>query len=278
MMLGDGSQREFTYTTRKKALADDVQELAIKSGIKATLRPKGEKDYAIYMKEPNGRNGGFMVWLGNCGVKSVPFSGKIWCPHTKNGTIVARRNGKVCVTGNTYQVAGQDINALLFGYEGRKFPVLENGGILRIVVGGQEYRMAIYHKIGPFESNFNPTHGLKQMNRLRLSMSADIVVGAHKHWGEVLQGYQGVGEEMRPNVYIRSGCYKLNDQWAKERWGVSGEPSGQSVMLWPGERRMQEFLELDTAIEAHESIYIREWLNQVGMLGKIEEALGIARK
>jgi len=34
-------------------------------------------------------------------VKKVDYEGVIWCPHTKNETIIARRKGKVFVTGNT---------------------------------------------------------------------------------------------------------------------------------------------------------------------------------
>jgi len=34
-------------------------------------------------------------------IKKVNYSGVIWCPHTKNETIIARRNGKVFITGNT---------------------------------------------------------------------------------------------------------------------------------------------------------------------------------
>lgn len=34
-------------------------------------------------------------------VRKINYKGVIWCPHTKNETIVARRKGKVFVTGNT---------------------------------------------------------------------------------------------------------------------------------------------------------------------------------
>ncbi len=34
-------------------------------------------------------------------VKKINYEGVIWCPHTKNETIIARRNGKVFITGNT---------------------------------------------------------------------------------------------------------------------------------------------------------------------------------
>jgi len=34
-------------------------------------------------------------------VEKVNYEGIIWCPHTKNETVIARRNGKVFITGNT---------------------------------------------------------------------------------------------------------------------------------------------------------------------------------
>ena len=34
-------------------------------------------------------------------VKKVKYQGIIWCPNTKNETVIARRNGKIFITGNT---------------------------------------------------------------------------------------------------------------------------------------------------------------------------------
>ena len=34
-------------------------------------------------------------------VEKVKYNGIIWCPNTKNETVIARRNGKVFITGNT---------------------------------------------------------------------------------------------------------------------------------------------------------------------------------
>lgn len=42
------------------------------------------------------------------------YKGKIWCPRTKNGTWVARRNGRIFITGNTFPEALCDI-PLRFG-------------------------------------------------------------------------------------------------------------------------------------------------------------------
>ncbi len=271
LMLGDGMKREFTYVTAYKSLAADVQELAIRAGIKATVRKrKGVKVFDVYMKEPDGRNGGNFVYPvrreGNGSFSKKEYQGKIWCPNTKNETIVTRRNGKVCVTGNTWKKTGQNVNALIFGYEGRRFPILENGGRLNIRCQGRnEYTLGIYHKIGPFRSNFNRTHGLKQMNRLKQNMECDVVAGAHYHVGAVEEVYEGVGDKRRvEKVYVQSGTLKgtgeVSDSWSIGRYGDTGQPTGQSVTFWPKEKRMTGSLDFDTGMLTHEAHYLREAL------------------
>lgn len=167
-----------------------------------------------------------------------------------------------CHEGWTYKHTGQDINALIFGFEGRKFPVLDNGGRLNLKVGRVRYVNALYHMVGPFESNFNETHALRQMNRLNLGMEADIVCGAHKHFAAVQMVYEGVGERRKPVAYIRTGTYKginkAHDQFAVQRYGVTGEPSAQCVVLHPDKKRMEVFLEFESGIEALEAMTLYE--------------------
>src|SRR3990167_8872469 len=55
-----------------------------------------------------------------------------------------------CHEGWTFKHAGQDINALIYGFKGRKFPILQNGGRLHLEVGKQKYMGALYHQVGPF--------------------------------------------------------------------------------------------------------------------------------
>ncbi len=177
-------------------------------------------------------------------------------------------NGKVlgavtsdCHEGWTAKVSGQDVNALIFGFEGRKFPVLENGGILTLETPGSEYRLGLYHKIGPFRSNFNLTHGLKQMNRLRQGMRCDVVVGAHYHNAAVEECYDQFGEERRQIIYVQSGSYKgtdeIHDMWAVNKFGATGEPTAQSVTFMTTTRQMDAHLEFTTGMLAHESYLLR---------------------
>jgi hypothetical protein len=166
-----------------------------------------------------------------------------------------------CHEGWTWKHTGQDVNALIFGYEGRTFPILDNGGrlYLRMSKKGLKYLVVPYHQVGPFESNFNETHALRQMNRLNLGMQADVVAGGHKHFGAAETVYEVDGKYRKTVAYVRSGCYKgtgdTPDLWVKGRYGTTGEPSGQSVVLWSAERRLEAFLELDTAVKFFTALF-----------------------
>lgn len=167
-----------------------------------------------------------------------------------------------CHEGWTAKHTGQDINALMYGYEGRNFPVLENGGRLHLEFPGADYNVGLYHKIGPFRSNFNYTHGLKQMNRLSQNGECDVIAGAHYHVGSTEEVYEGTGDHLRMNVYVQSGSYKgtgrIHDQWVVDKYGRSGQPGAQGVTFWANERRMMGNTNFETAIMAHESIFLRE--------------------
>lgn len=167
-----------------------------------------------------------------------------------------------CHEGWTYQATGQDINALIYGFKKRKFPILENGGRLHLKVGKQEYMGALYHQVGPFESNFNETHALRQMNRLYQRMEPDWIAGAHKHFAAAETAYEGTTERRKIIGYVRTGTEKgtgnVHDLWATDRYGNTGEPTGQMIHLWPNERRLLATLDFDDAIMAHESFYLTE--------------------
>ena len=163
-----------------------------------------------------------------------------------------------CHEGWTYKHTGQDINALIYGFPERRFPVLDNGGRLTLRVGTVEYLAVVLHQLGPYNSNFNHTHGTKQQQRLVINGEADIVAAGHHHVGDVEMTYDGTGEHRKIVAYLRTGCYKgvsrIHDQWSVGRYGSTGEPSGQAVTLWPNERRMQTYLEFDTAVACHEAL------------------------
>ena len=165
-----------------------------------------------------------------------------------------------CHEGWSWKKAGQDVNRLIYGYEGRQFPVMENGGELDIKVGKQTYKGALYHQTGPFNSNFNETHAVKQMHRLNLQMDKDFVAGAHNHVGAVEEVFEGTGRSRRKVTYIRTGSEKgtgdLHDPFVQGRSGKTGEPSGQTLELFPDKHDSMAELDFDTGVALHESVYI----------------------
>jgi len=175
-----------------------------------------------------------------------------------------------CHEGWTYKHTGQDINALMFGYEGRNFPVLQNGGILHLTVGKQEYNGALFHKVGPFESNFNKSHALKQLHRLNLGMDMDWIAGAHRHYSTSEVTYEGNGDDRRVVAYVRTGTEKgtgdIHDDWIVGRYGRTGEPTGQLVHLFPNEKRIMSTLHFDDAVMAHEAFYLYSMAKRDGII------------
>ena len=163
-----------------------------------------------------------------------------------------------CHEGWTWKHTGQDVNSLIFGFPERQFPVMDNGSKLMVKVGDIEYCVAIFHQVGPFESNFNETHALRQMNRLNLLMEGDVVVGAHRHFAAAQLVYEGVGESIKPVAYLRTGTYKGigkdPDQFSVGRYGATGEPSGQSVILWNNKKGIAVNLEFELGLELYKSL------------------------
>lgn len=119
LMGGDGTPWNWeeigrgAYGTVSKQLADDLQELAIMGGWRASIR------------ERQARNGlpHYTVNLNRRNIRRLPqgipqeFSGNVYCFKMPNGTLVTRRNGDVAISGNSEILAAlvvdQDRNDLI---------------------------------------------------------------------------------------------------------------------------------------------------------------------
>lgn len=80
---------------------DVLQAVAVTLGYKTTLRETGGR-FVLYLTE-----GGRSITLrGTSGIGSKVgrehYKGTVWCPTTGTGTFIARRNGSVFVTGNSF--------------------------------------------------------------------------------------------------------------------------------------------------------------------------------
>ncbi len=94
---GDGNVeangRTRIYTKDPRNL-DALQELCVLAGFGSTVYER--KDSGVFVLNLI-RNAETYIQL----IERRPYRGKVWCPTTRNGTFVARRRGKVFITGNT---------------------------------------------------------------------------------------------------------------------------------------------------------------------------------
>jgi len=200
------------------------------------------------------------------------------------GKILAAIDGD-CHEGWSWQVAGISPGKLLYGFEGRKFPLLENGGILHLEVNEQKYSIGMWHKQGPFNSRFNPEHSLRQNRRLNHESLTDIEVGAHYHNTGASASYEGSINNMKPVNWIRVGTYKgvpsflgeepnfITDKWAIDKFGTSGQMPGTSTILWNNEKRIDPTLDFETGIEKHMAIRSLALVKEMGLLDKLNKLM-----
>lgn len=124
MMLGDGNKQKTVYYTTSFRLADDVQELLLKTGLSGNIKNRKTKSRFsiidrriiksnynelevrfIHYNQPQightpskGKKSGKTVW--------IDYSGKVYCVEVPNHVIYVRRNGKPVWSGNSINKAG----------------------------------------------------------------------------------------------------------------------------------------------------------------------------
>jgi hypothetical protein len=190
-----------------------------------------------------------------------------------------------CHEGWSSQVAGVSVGKLLYGFEGRKFPLLENGGILYLGIGEQTYGIGMWHKQGPFNSRFNPEHALRQNRRLNHESKTDIEVGAHYHNAVASASWEGSKNDIKQVNWIRVGTYKgvpsfvgeepnfITDKWAIDKFGTSGNPPAPSTTFWNNKHRFDSSLDFDTGLEKHIAIRSYALIKEMGLQDKFDKLM-----
>jgi DNA modification methylase len=102
---GDGHTRKddgrLCFVQKNKPVIDLVQAVAIRLGWSATMGSRPDGIWTLWFTQHNRRS-----FRGTAGrgqnIATTIYSGVVWCPKTPDGTWVARRNGTVWITGNTF--------------------------------------------------------------------------------------------------------------------------------------------------------------------------------
>lgn len=118
---------------------------------------------------------------------------------------------------------------------------LWHGGIINLTLGKVEYRIGVRHKYKN-ESGLNTTN--TQRNFINDFGHCDIVAVAHKHFCE-FQHTQRMKEE---TVYLRSGTYKVYDEFGQKLAGYEGGYGTPVVILFPNKKAMIPVKSLEMAV------------------------------
>lgn len=119
---------------------------------------------------------------------------------------------------------------------------LWHGGIVNLSVGDAEYRIGVRHKYKN-ESGLNTTN--TQRSFVNEFGQCDIVGVGHKHFCEV-HHLSRMGEE---TVYMRSGTYKLYDEYGQKLAGYEGAYGVPSCILYPDKKLIIPFRDLKNAVK-----------------------------
>jgi DNA modification methylase len=102
LIAGDGHDRldgRRFFCQKNKQRIDAFQALAVTLGYGAVLSPRAGGTAAVYLTNRNTRT---IHTSKRSLLFQTSYTGIVWCPNTEYGTFIARRNGKVFITGNTF--------------------------------------------------------------------------------------------------------------------------------------------------------------------------------
>lgn len=112
LIMGDGSQRGncFTYYSKSKQLADNVQELALRCGFAASVvsHAVGRDLYRVNIRVAKD--------AALVEPEKVFYKGNVYCVNVKNHVVLVRRNGRVAFCGNCYDEGKRMAETLAFDY------------------------------------------------------------------------------------------------------------------------------------------------------------------
>lgn len=92
------SKNSYQISSSKEVEIDILQALFSSSGYRSI---KLNRDKGRFLLTVNKRR---KIKLKKDNIKVIPYSGKVWCVSVNNGTLIARRNGKVAVTLNCHKL------------------------------------------------------------------------------------------------------------------------------------------------------------------------------
>lgn len=142
LMQGYGTKRiseygstRYKYSTASKLLAGQLQELLLKLGIMPNTKielAKSEKHAPIHRIMWPLKKHEPVFSVRKSTVSKVPYSGGAWCVTTRTGTLVVRRNGRICVCGNSGKIMQLTNEFEIISQE-----ILDGLGVNKVLLNGE---------------------------------------------------------------------------------------------------------------------------------------------
>jgi predicted phosphodiesterase len=161
----------------------------------------------------------------------------------KQDKIIARVGGN----HDFWTWEGSGINFETFWQRDMKSPILRNGGFVHLKTNEVKYELYLHHGQSLFNSNFNPNHA----TRRAYEFQGEFDVGAmgHKHMSEVAHGWRGADSKQKDVLFLRTGTYKLADQYSRSRQMGGGQPPGATVLFNTQTRDMMGYAKIEDAVK-----------------------------
>lgn len=147
------------------------------------------------------------------------------------------------------RIAGQSLLAELRRTQG--VPHLSGMGVVRLVVGEQEYTILATHK-ARYHSHLNALHGAKRL--YQMEFPADVVAVAHDHQpGHEEYNHYGIARELGCGVggtswLVACSTYKTASVWAQRYFGEA-VLKRETAVFWPDRHHIEVYDDAGSAME-----------------------------
>jgi hypothetical protein len=119
---------------------------------------------------------------------------------------------------------------------------LWHGGEVYIKLGDMTYLWRCRHKY-KYQSSLNLENAMRRI--MEIQGPCDVAAEAHLHNAYVMERHL-MGEY---RIMLRTGSYKIWDDYAQQLAGYKGKPSVPMIILYPNQRKIVYHRDLDTGIE-----------------------------
>jgi hypothetical protein len=121
-------------------------------------------------------------------------------------------------------------------------PYLWYGGEIKLRIYGAEYLIHAHHSYR-YNSSINTTNSQRNLFN---STHSDIIALGHLHYNEV---HQKTGAKKRDTVWIRSGSYKITDDYSQWLGGLRADARSPMVIVFPETKKTLPFRDYRDGID-----------------------------